>query len=577
MKKIIYLTADFIQKTIAKNIILFLALGLLQWGAVYFENFKNFVEVFQNYVIPLSLALTAGNLIDKKHGGAGSVIGIALLITQKSIFNLIEIIILSSLISWTIKIFKEKIPPAAAGFEMIIINITVPLIAAGYYLIFLKSFQLIKIFSLGGFNHLSQLFDGVIGLCILTVFIETGKIFFINNFINHGFLTILGYSQLLAGSSSIFFFLEINPGPGLGILAAVYAVSKDRNVLSNMVMEFFGGIHELYFQYVLKRLKLLLPLILGGLTGNISAYLFDSFLIAVPSPGSFFLIILLAAENKRFYVGLSIILSAAVSFFTAYVLLKSEEETVSKKEKILEYSPLEDIKKRVFPSKVQIYIACTGGMGSSYIGKTILENIIKNSGRDNITVTNIRIGDNNPPADIVIAHKNFKSRVEEQYPESIFLGIDNYADKKIYQELADSISILPSPEEKKTDDKDIYHSLDRESLNRKEAVKELSLHMNIEKTEDNIILGNCAEVFFSSSSQENKIFIHHYPYGIIEDENIFLLIGIKATCEEMKEKFIRRIDNILNDENIKNELEISNDENYFLEIFNRVLEEENYA
>ena len=574
MKKKIYQTADFIQKTISKNIILFLTLGLLQWGAVYFDNFKNFVTVFQNYVIPISLALTAGNLIDKKHGGAGSVIGTALLITQNSAFNLIEIIILSTLISWTIKIFKEKIPAAAAGFEMIIINLTVPLTAVGYYFISLKFFQLVKSFSFGDFNYLSQLFDGIIGLCILTIFIEIGKIFFINNFINHGFLTVLGYSQLLAGSGSIFFFLETNPGPGLGVLAAAYAVSKDKNIFSNMIMEFFGGIHELYFQYVLKKLKLLLPLILGGLAGNISAYLFNSLLMAVPSPGSFFLIILLAAEDKKFYAGLSVVLSAAVSFFTAYILLKAEKKPIEKDEKIIEDSPMEEIKNNIFSSEVQIYIACTGGMGSSYIGKTILDSVIKTSGKNNINVTNIRIGDIHPQADIIIAHRNFKNKIEELYPGSIFLGLDNYADKKLYQELIASISV---PEKSQTEDKSIHLALDKESLNKNNAVEDLFSQMKVEKTEDNLTINNCAEVFFSSCSLKDEIFIHHYPYGIIEDENIFLLIGIKITTKEKKEKFLNRITDILNDKNIKDELEISNDESYFLEIFNKVLEEEKNA
>ena len=119
-----------------------------------------------------------------------------------------------------------------------------------------------------------------------------------NNLVNHGFLFFLGYEELIIKGKSIFFLLETNPGPGLGVLLAYFITKKERKgILSSIVLEFIGGIHEFYFPYVLKNIKLLIPLIISALISNLIFYFFDVALYTLPSPGSF-LVILLFAKSK---------------------------------------------------------------------------------------------------------------------------------------------------------------------------------------------------------------------------------------------------------------------------------------
>jgi len=91
-------------------------------------------------------------------------------------------------------------------------------------------------------------------LPIASVFIEPAKILFLNNVINHGVLGPLGVQQVAESGKSIFFLLEANPGPGLGILLAYWVFAKGmikQSAPGSIIIHFLGGIHEIYFPYVL--------------------------------------------------------------------------------------------------------------------------------------------------------------------------------------------------------------------------------------------------------------------------------------------------------------------------------------
>ncbi|MCV5746855.1 PTS mannitol transporter subunit IICBA, partial [Escherichia coli] len=55
-------------------------------------------------------------------------------------------------------------------------------------------------------------------LPLTSIFVEPAKILFLNNAINHGIFSPLGIQQASETGQSIFFLIEANPGPGLGIL-----------------------------------------------------------------------------------------------------------------------------------------------------------------------------------------------------------------------------------------------------------------------------------------------------------------------------------------------------------------------
>ena len=559
MKNILCKTGEFIQRIIIKNILLFITVGFIQWLVPYYPPFSLLSLIFTKYAVPLSIGYTTGNYIDEKHGGISGIIGTSLIISTGDTRNILEVILISFLVSYTVKFFKEKILiKVVPGFEMFAINFFVPATSILYYFIFLKIIPYINIFFKEGTDIFLKIGNEIWGVAILTVIIEISKIFFINNFINHGFLAVMGYKELLLDGKSLFFLLETNPGPGLGILLALYFLSKNKrkNMFSSMIIEFFGGIHEIYFSYVLKNLKLISAVILGGLAGNIFFYYFNVSLSGVPSPGSVILITLLSS-GSRIILLTGILLSSMVSFGTAYMLLTYEKQRDKNKttEETFFIKETENI-------GTEIVVLCNGGMGSSHIGSTILKKTIDKYRIENVKVYSSFIGDNIKSHSFIITHNNLKNKVQKIYPENIIVGLEDYTDYNFYDEFIKKYFILE--ESKKNNDKceeKIKINLNLRSMSKEEIVSFLGKDFNFDSS------FQIGENFLIVPKRENvssdKITINQYPYGIKESE-VFLVIGICTQNDEIYNRFIEKICEISQDKNLISELEISDDEEDFI-------------
>lgn len=559
MKNILCKTGEFIQRIIIKNILLFITVGFIQWLVPYYPPFSLLSLIFTKYAVPLSIGYTTGNYIDEKHGGISGIIGTSLIISTGDTRNILEVILISFLVSYTVKFFKEKILiKVVPGFEMFAINFFVPATSILYYFIFLKIIPYINIFFKEGTDIFLKIGNEIWGVAILTVIIEISKIFFINNFINHGFLAVMGYKELLLDGKSLFFLLETNPGPGLGILLALYFLSKNKrkNMFSSMIIEFFGGIHEIYFSYVLKNLKLISAVILGGLAGNIFFYYFNVSLSGVPSPGSVILITLLSS-GSRIILLTGILLSSMVSFGTAYMLLTYEKQRDKNKttEETFFIKETENI-------GTEIVVLCNGGMGSSHIGSTILKKTIDKYRIENVKVYSSFIGDNIKSHSFIITHNNLKNKVQKIYPENIIVGLEDYTDYNFYDEFIKKYFI--SEESKKNNDKceeKIKINLNLRSMSKEEIVSFLGKDFNFDSS------FQIGENFLIVPKRENvssdKITINQYPYGIKESE-VFLVIGICTQNDEIYNRFIEKIYEISQDKNLISELEISDDEEDFI-------------
>lgn len=567
-KNLFYKIGNFIQKIIIKNVILFIALGFISLFSNYNSEFLSLKNILVMYAIPLSIAYTTGNLIDEKHGGAGAVICTALTIYNTTTENLLEIILISTAVGFSIKFFKEKIvTKLMPGFEMFFINVCIPLISIGYFFAFSKIIPYLNIFFNKTVTLLLNTSEGILGISIITILIETGKIFFVNNFINHGILAVVGYNQIMEKGESIFFLLETNPGPGLGVLLALYFFRKEKrkNIFSNMVIEFFGGIHEVYFPYIFKNFKLILPLICGGLAGNIFFYMFDVALSSVPSPGSV-IILMVLATSSRFYLLAGVLLSAFVSFSTAYIILKSKEKNIE----TTEISEEKETENKIF-----IYILCNGGMGSSHIGKTFLQNNIKKNNIKNIEINSTYIGDKIEKVDFIITHNNFLNRVKSMYPSTEIVGLDDYMNRHFYEKFVETyfiknkttIKIQHKNINNVKDNSNIDIQLGLKSISENNAFDLIKKEIHLKKDymdifEKGIIL------FYNINCEENeKIVIHQYPYGL-KNNNIFLIIGISIQNTENYEKIYNSLKNISQNQNVLSELEISDDKKYFETVFN---------
>ncbi len=124
-------------------------------------------------------------------------------------------------------------------------------------------------------------------LPLASLIIEPAKVLFLNNAINHGVLTPLGINQSAETGKSILFLLEANPGPGVGLLLAysIFGTGLAKSTApAAAIIQFFGGIHEIYFPYVLMKPMTLIATIAGGMTGILTLTIFSAGLRALPRP-----------------------------------------------------------------------------------------------------------------------------------------------------------------------------------------------------------------------------------------------------------------------------------------------------
>ncbi len=288
------------------------------------------------YLLPLLIAYTGGRMVYDVRGGVVGAIGTMGVIVGAGIPMFIGAMIMGPLGGWTMKkldaIWHGKIRP---GFEMLVNNFSAGIWGAllamlGFYGIS----PLVTAFSTAAGNVVQFLVNN--GLLPLTsIFIEPAKVLFLNNAINHGVLTPLGIQQSLEQGKSILFLLEANPGPGLGILLAYMFFGKGLAKASApgaAIIHFLGGIHEIYFPYVLMKPILILAAIGGGMTGIATLALTNSGLVAPAAPGSIIAVVAQTARDSYFGVILSVLLATTVSFLIASVILKASKTPVGETE-----------------------------------------------------------------------------------------------------------------------------------------------------------------------------------------------------------------------------------------------------
>jgi PTS system mannitol-specific IIC component len=330
-------------------------------------------------------------------------------------------------------------------------------------------------------NALGSGVDFIISLGLLplvSIFVEPAKILFLNNAINHGILAPLAIEQAAEAGKSILFLVETNPGPGLGILLAYTVfgsgISK-RTAPGAAIIQFLGGIHEIYFPYVLMKPLLVLAAIAGGASGLFTATIFQVGLVSTPSPGSIFAILALTPRGNFIGVLADVLVATAVSFLVASVIIRrssagdeeADEENLTmatgqmeamkgskssvtgtlaengKDEPSEEPSeePADEREESFDYSRVnKIIFACDAGMGSSAMGASLLKDKAKKGGLSDIEVKNTAINQIPDDADVVITHKDLTDRARQKLPGAQHISVDNFLGSPKYDELIDEIS-----------------------------------------------------------------------------------------------------------------------------------------
>jgi PTS system mannitol-specific IIC component len=271
-------------------------------------------------------------------------------------------------------------------------------------------------------------------LPLASLVIEPAKILFLNNAINHGILGPLGIAEAASKGQSIFFLLEANPGPGLGVLLACWFFGKGlvkESAPGAIIIHFFGGIHEIYFPYVLMNPLLLLSVIAGGMTGVMTFVLLGAGLVAATSPGSIFSITAMAPKGGLLPVYAGVLTAAVVSFLISAVIMRAKGlsgdlETAKGQVKEMKGLRQVSIKKIVF--------ACDAGMGSSAMGASTLRKKIKAANLD-IEVTHSAIEDIPADANLIVTHESLGERTRQDHPGVEVVTITNFVGAPEYDTL----------------------------------------------------------------------------------------------------------------------------------------------
>ena len=455
----------FLSGMVMPNIGAFIAWGLITalfipTGWIPNENLSTLVGPMIVYMLPLLIGYTGGKMVYGTRGGVLGAIATMGVIVGTSIPMFIGGMLMGPLAGWCIKKFdqavEDKIP---TGFEMLVNNFSAGII--GMILTLLAYLGIGPVVE-GISNALGSGVEAFVNMGLLplaSIFIEPAKILFLNNAINHGVLSPLGIEQAAESAKSVFFLLETNPGPGLGILLAYWVFAKGmikQSAPGAIIIHFLGGIHEIYFPYVLMQPLLLLAAIAGGAAGVFTFVITGAGLVAAPSPGSIFALIAMSPKGGLLPVLAGVVVSTGVSFLVASVLIKKKDTNDESFESAK--SQMVDLKGKkssvvktasdvmtsvdklpesfVDPSVFKkIAVACDAGMGSSAMGASKLKSAVKKAGGSAV-VFNCAIDQLTDDVDLVITHQQLTDRAKSKLPSAEHISISDFIMTGLYTELA---------------------------------------------------------------------------------------------------------------------------------------------
>ncbi|WP_144555645.1 PTS mannitol transporter subunit IICBA [Bacillus sp. X1(2014)] len=456
---------NFLSSMVMPNISAFIAWGLITalfipTGFFPNENLSKLVGPMVTYLLPLLIGYTGGKLVHDQRGGVVGAIVTMGVIVGADIPMFLGAMIMGPLGGYVIKKFDQLIEgKVKAGFEMLVNNFSAGILGGFFAILaFLAIGPAVTTFT-------GWLVTGVdwllaTGLLPLTsIIIEPAKVLFLNNAINHGVLSPIGLEQAKTTGKSILFLLEANPGPGIGVLLAYCIFGKGnarRSAPGAAIIQFFGGIHEIYFPYILMRPMLFFAVILGGMSGVFTLMLLGGGLSAPASPGSILAIMAVTPPHASTYLAniAGVLVAGIVSFVLSSFILKTgkqkDEDLEDAARKMQEMKGKKSSVANVFaandgklPEQVsRIIFACDAGMGSSAMGASLLRKKVKEAGM-NISVTNMAISNLPSDAQIVITQEELTPRAQKQVPHAFHISVDNFLSSPEYDKL---INRLKNPE-----------------------------------------------------------------------------------------------------------------------------------
>ncbi|WDG18915.1 PTS mannitol transporter subunit IICB [Microbacterium sp. Clip185] len=467
--------------------------ALAQGDGGTFQAYAGLVGAMVTYLLPLLIANTGGRMVYGERGGVVATIATMGVILGTNIPMFLGAMIMGPIAAWITKqmdkIWDGKIKP---GFEMLVNNFSAGIL--GMILAIIGFFAFGPVF-LAISDGLGEAVNWLVSLNLLplvSIIVEPAKVLFLNNAINHGVFTPLGIQQADEVGKSILFLIEANPGPGIGLLLAFsfFGVGMAKaSAPGAAIIQFFGGIHEIYFPYALSKPVTILALIAGGAAGVTTNMVLGGGLAFPAAPGSIIAVGAAAigpGVGNLLIVFLSVLIAAAVTFILTAIILRASRkrdleaeadtfgaaiaqteankgkssaamdalrasgssdataardanEALDKLETEAETGGLADGGLLTTTKVTNIVFACDAGMGSSAMGASVLRNKIKKAGVEGVTVTNKAIANLDGSEDLVITQNQLTDRARKQTPGAVHVSVDNFMNSPKYEEVVDLV------------------------------------------------------------------------------------------------------------------------------------------
>ncbi len=460
MKEKIQAFGRFFSGMVLPNIGAFIAWGLITAmfiavGWIPNESIAALVDPMAKTLLPLLIAYTGGHVVAGHRGGVIGAIATMGLIVGSTIPMFLGAMLMGPLSGFIIKKFDRLLEGRIkAGFEMLVNNFSLGIIGAILAIISLKAISPIV-------TALNTFMEAGVGffvdrnlLPLANIFIEPAKVLFLNNALNHGILTPMGMEQSGELGKSIFFLLEANPGPGLGILIACLIAGKGMvksSAPGAIIIHFLGGIHEIYFPYILMNPVLIIAAIAGGVSGVLTNSLLGGGLVGPASPGSIFAVLMMTPRGGYLPVILSVLVSTGVSCVVAMPLLRIFGKEVDLDAAKAKVKDMKDAAKglvtaaaaeAVLQEVKTIVFACDAGMGSSAMGATILKKKLAEAGLKDINVVHAAVSSIPADTQVIVTHSALKERAARSNPNAKLVIITNFLAAPEYDQLVEELKAL---------------------------------------------------------------------------------------------------------------------------------------
>lgn len=384
------------------------------------------------YLLPLLIAYTAGRNVAGERGGVIGAIAAVGVIVGSDIPMFIGAMIMGPLAGYAIRRFDRMVEGRVkAGFEMLVSNFSIGILGMllavlGYYVVGSVVSGLTMLISSGAELVIRH---GLLPL--VSLFVEPAKVLFLNNAVNHGIFSPIGIEQARETGQSIMFLLETNPGPGLGVLLAYWLFGRGnarQSAPGAVIIQFFGGIHEIYFPYILARPVLIVAAIAGSAAGLLFFSLSDAGLVAPASPGSILSVLAMAPKGKTLIVLLGVVISAAVSLVVAAPFIRRASKTETEGDPAVGKLPQSaaGISPHAAGRPVRkVIFACDAGMGSSALGATRFRRRLRDAGIG-VAVGNSAADRIPSDADVVVCQSVLAERIAAAAKGAELIVIDNF-------------------------------------------------------------------------------------------------------------------------------------------------------